>query len=688
MQLQLLLLVFIRSIRTSNFKQYTDSLSKTIPWFFAMNHVNYARWLPVHLLDMRRLTQTSPDVASKFEEGFFTVQKSSRNFSCMAIDQAHEQNNAIVKGEGGAVGLTENPNALRRWMMAGPELARLVNEFEADMNREANHQMPATSHHEVHKSFQTSFLVDVKALVNTMEELGNPFLEDSQDLIALDTKEIPGREAVSMMMKAEAIGQEQSKAYISECLVNRKKSMYEPIKRNKIYLFNTPASKTSKASQKVSSLKSDCSLFSRLYISCQTRDGDLDQFFQHENQRCPPALSNLGKLRLPRNKSELVECLQSHTSAQSTVPTNVEVIIIDGAALVNMIKPGAQKTFNQYATESFLPYVKMQLSQSQRVDVVWDEYIENSLKQTTRCDRGTGVRRRVEANSQLPRSWKDFLRVDDNKRELFKFLAGHIASLETDKLVVTTYGKEVRCTAARDTNNLSPCSQEEADTRMILHLVDAVEEGYHKIVIRTVDTDVLVLATAAYYNLQTDESTLELWVAFGTGTHLRYIAAHEIAMALGKERSFALPFFHAFTGCDTVSCFGGRGKKTAVETWKLYPDATDAFLALSCCPAEVSEPCMERLERFVILMYDRTSDKTDINQAREQLFAQKGRPLESIPPTRAALVQHTRRAAYQAGYCWGQAILPVPVLPSPQNWGWVMSDDGWHPYWSSLPDVT
>ena len=65
----------------------------------------------------------------------------------MAISQAHEQNNAILKGEGGAVGVTENPNTLLRWMMAGSELARLVNEFEADMNREANHQMPATSHH-------------------------------------------------------------------------------------------------------------------------------------------------------------------------------------------------------------------------------------------------------------------------------------------------------------------------------------------------------------------------------------------------------------------------------------------------------------------------------------------------------------------------------------------------------------
>ncbi len=53
----------------------------------------------------------------------------------MATDQAHEQNNACVKGDGGAVGLTENPAALRRWMIAGPEVVRVISEFESSLLR-------------------------------------------------------------------------------------------------------------------------------------------------------------------------------------------------------------------------------------------------------------------------------------------------------------------------------------------------------------------------------------------------------------------------------------------------------------------------------------------------------------------------------------------------------------------------
>ena len=116
-------------------------------------------------------------------------------------------------------------------------------------------------------------------------------------------------------------------------------------------------------------MKRDCSLFSRLYIACQTRDGNLDDFFKHENQGCPPSLSDQGHLRLPTKKSELTEYLQELSTPQSKKPENIDVIILDGAALVNMIKPGQDKTFSQYA-ETIKKYIASQLSQTNRLDIV------------------------------------------------------------------------------------------------------------------------------------------------------------------------------------------------------------------------------------------------------------------------------------------------------------------------------
>ena len=158
-----------------------------------------------------------------------------------------------------------------------------------------------------------------------------------------------------------------------------------------------------------------------------------------------------------------------------------------------------------------------------------------------------------------------------------------------------------------------------------------------------------------------------------TGSHFRYIDAHEISNNLGSGMSKALPVFHAFTRWDTVSCFARRGKKTAFTVWKNFPAVTDTFLHLAATPTSpISEACMELLERFVILMFAKTSNKTSVNETRKQLlFAQKGRAYDAIPPTRVALLQHTNRAPYQAGHCCWQVLTLSPDLPSPGNWEWI-----------------
>ncbi|KAK3877040.1 hypothetical protein Pcinc_018219 [Petrolisthes cinctipes] len=293
----------------------------------------------------------------------------------------------------------------------------------------------------------------------------------------------------------------------------------------------------------------------------------------------------MGKIRLG-TKSDLVVCLEDLITPRETDAASppVEVMILDGAAIVNMLAPGNAKTFSGYASLVFLPCITSQLQHTSRMDIVWDEYFPDSLKTDTRKKRGKGTRRRVEPSSSIPGNWQAFLRIDKNKVELFAFLATRIATTETEKQIISTNHKEVLCTQPRDVAGLAPCSHEEADTRILLHIQDAVRQGYTKVSIRTMDTDVVILAVAAAGRLDIDE----LWVAFATGKNFRYLAAHEMAVALGPDKCRGLPFFHAFTGYDTVSCFSGRGKKTVWQTWKACDEVTDevttAFCALATTP--------------------------------------------------------------------------------------------------------
>ena len=95
----------------------------------------------------------------------------------MPLDEAHEQNNALVKGLGGAVGLTDNPSALLRWMVAGPEVARVVDKFIGLLERKPKSQH--LNHNEDTPSTQAQIKTNVKSLMDTMSELGNPFSDVS-----------------------------------------------------------------------------------------------------------------------------------------------------------------------------------------------------------------------------------------------------------------------------------------------------------------------------------------------------------------------------------------------------------------------------------------------------------------------------------------------------------------------------
>uniref|UniRef100_H3APT9 Uncharacterized protein n=1 Tax=Latimeria chalumnae TaxID=7897 RepID=H3APT9_LATCH len=368
------------SLHESNFSLYIDTLDQLMPWFFALDHVNYAHWLPVHIQDMVALKETHRTVLDEFQKGNFVVQQSTHSFLLIALDQSHEQTNKYIKGEGG---LTENTAALRRWMVAGPEVARVVAEFEESMGGEES----SGGHHEQVPHMQASFAKDVKALVAAFKE-----------------------------------------------------------------------------------------------------------------------------------------------------------------------------TFEEYAESNFIPYVKSQLEDVQRLDVIWDQYPANSLKVQAQEGCGLGSRRCVSGKTAIPRNWAGFLCNNQNKTELFCFLSEKLSEINVGrKELYTTHLDHVLTVHHSDSESkirIEPCSHEEAGTQMLLH---AARQGHSKLLLTTVDTDVVVLAMAQAHHLQVSE----LWLAFGVGKHYRFIPAHSISSSMGPEKATALPFFHALTGCDITLAFAGRGGKKA-----------------------------------------------------------------------------------------------------------------------------
>ena len=111
MKYEMLILLLVRAHRERNFDLFLAALELITPLFFSLDHVNYARWIPIHVRDMKSLPS---NIMKEFKDhGHWVLSKTGNRFSSIPLDQVHEQANKVVKGSGGAVGLTENPAAFR-----------------------------------------------------------------------------------------------------------------------------------------------------------------------------------------------------------------------------------------------------------------------------------------------------------------------------------------------------------------------------------------------------------------------------------------------------------------------------------------------------------------------------------------------------------------------------------------------
>ncbi|KAG5884679.1 hypothetical protein JTB14_000376 [Gonioctena quinquepunctata] len=90
---------------------YVDTLAHLCPCIFALIAFYYSRWFPVFVRTLQDVPEKHPDIHAEFLRGNFTSSKTATPFSAISDDQLHEQNNKVIKSEGGAIGILESENA-------------------------------------------------------------------------------------------------------------------------------------------------------------------------------------------------------------------------------------------------------------------------------------------------------------------------------------------------------------------------------------------------------------------------------------------------------------------------------------------------------------------------------------------------------------------------------------------------
>ena len=234
------------------------------------------------------------------------------------------------------------------------------------------------------------------------------------------------------------------------------------------------------------------------------------------------------------------------------------MVLLDGSAVAHMVRPSKSGTFKEYVPHHVVPFLRKMLSTSvQRIDVLWDTYPEGNIKAQTQAKHGNVPRTLLGPGGSSPipkRDWNKYLSNQENKKELFPFISEQLSEADfSDTLHISNKMESVLSNQPCNVTDLQPCNHAEADTRILLHLKHGVmEQGHARAYIRTVDSDVVVIAIGCFDELQ-QLGLQQLRIGLGSKTKYRDVPVHQIFLQLGVHRSLVLPLFYSLTGCDNVT---------------------------------------------------------------------------------------------------------------------------------------
>ena len=253
--------------------------------------------------------------------------------------------------------------------------------------------------------------------------------------------------------------------------------------------------------------------------------------------------------------------------------------------------------------------------QASQIDIVIDFYHDFSIKSTTRTSRGTSSILVFNIDDNVPDNIMNLLKNDQFKTDLNAMLTDLTVLQSWTKDFCITKGDFVLERISGVVSERLICTQsvntslEEADNRIVLHIRDSIIlRNRYRILVRTVDSDVVIILLAYHFQFQHYDDRLYLCIDFGVGTERRCINMNECFQNIGGEQyALAMPFFHTFTGSDSTSAFYQKSKLMIHSKWMESPfedDVMAAFQRLSWCATESTiDDCIPVINKFIVFVY-------------------------------------------------------------------------------------
>ena len=672
------ILMVVRSFREGNIDLLIASLKKALGLCFALDHYNYARWLSVFVQDLEVASVYHPDDNNNLFRDIsnhLSVKSTNSTFNGVSYDQKHENNNKYIKSTGGYIDLVnrDDKSQMRKLEICLPEVLQYLDRVEGKTKK--------TKHKEELDTFSKKFVEDSRKVFSKIST--NPFVEDS--FVKLNSPVRFPDVIVQDCAKVFLIGDQQYHNFVSTRFIfGTEDVVNSSIPKNNLKL---PSSLSSVAKIDSPQIKFSPTNLTKIRDACIIRVGLGRQLFDEEFTRVPECMFKDGEA-YHNNKSDLLELITPTSAVVERDMIDAEGLVVDLSAVIRSNAPFVSTcpdmTYSMFAKKLLTQIEQTAVSYGvSRLDIVQDKYFIKSIKNAMRSTRGRGVRVRFEEDDRVTKEFKSFIENSDNKTDLNNLISEHAARETTWQWggeVFVTFGKGVKSTLDGPVDMMRFCDEvhEEADGRIIVHIAHMLDHQISKIIVRTGDTDVIIIMLGFMSQFLFKNESTEIWVDFGMGSSRKMLDLNRIYEHVGESISLALPFFHSFTGSDSTASFFGKSKKFWYDLWmKLInepEDITSAFTQLSWLPtAEILEENFQALQNFVVAAYNPKEPEMTLGETRYNLFIMSAKmDLRLLPPSKKALKMHILRSSYQAGWIWGN-VVSQRAPPDATSWGWTMS---------------
>lgn len=426
-----LMLDTIRASREGNWNLHMACIRSLIPWCFAYDHCNYARYLPVYYAQMTSLHDHFPDVQLQFESGAFSVQLSDLNtFGRIPVDQTIEETiNKDTKTPGGIKGFSRNFAAVKRHFINAETKSGCLKQLRILTKV----TQPGLSHPDLTSA---RIKCDERDVQKIMDLLLNswimPFSDVNSDLVSLSSGKRAPSKVSDNLLRAIELGETAYSKFKSERLevsadvankITGKSKFHEPLIRLRLQTFaSCTESKTVKSHDRNIILQGDKNLFGKMVLISQTRRLDMSEVFSHPLGPVPYELANADGSIRKNNKSSLGREVMKNATLITSIP-NPSAYIIDGMALVHRLPPNLS-TFGD-AAEALLRMAIRDSGESDRVDIVFDVYRQLSVKEGERERRKTKTSLQYSniQSGHKVQQWNKFISSSSNKVQFLRFIA-------------------------------------------------------------------------------------------------------------------------------------------------------------------------------------------------------------------------------------------------------------------------